>query len=149
MFGSHLTLDLYGCEKETLSSSEKIFQLLNELPAVVGMHKFSEPQISVIPAQPNSFDKGGLTGFVILVESHIAIHTFPADGFASLDIFSCKFFKEEKAITFVTEILGAKRYEQNKLERGKTFRKHYPRNVRKAAEIAAAERINGRTSAST
>ncbi len=149
MFGSHLTLDLYGCNPETLGNSEKIFQLLNELPAIVNMHKFSEPQLTQIPEQPNSFDKGGLTGFVILVESHISVHTFPTDSFASLDIFSCKFFKEMKAISYIVELLGAKRYEQNKLERGKTFRKHYPRNVRKAAEIAAAERINGRTSVST
>lgn len=140
MFGSHLTLDLYGCDKETLGNSEKMFQLLSELPAVVHMHKFSEPQVSVIPVQQGSFDKGGITGFVILVESHISIHTFPADGYASLDIFSCKFFKEEKAILYVVEILGAKRYEKNKLERGRTFRKHYPRSVVKAAAVAASER---------
>ncbi|MBI2143205.1 adenosylmethionine decarboxylase [Candidatus Woesearchaeota archaeon] len=140
MFGPHLTLDLYGCDKEKLNDYNYIHKMLNEMPEMLGMHKFSAPQLTPIPAQANSFDKGGLTGFVILVESHIAIHTFPVDGFASFDIFSCKYFSEDTATKYLMEKLGAKRVELNRLERGRDFVKHYPRNVQKAAVIANKER---------
>ena len=94
-FGPHLTLDLYGCDKKKLNDHELLFKLLDELPGKIGMHKFSEPIVHLIPPRENSFDQGGVTGFVILVESHISIHTFPADGFASIDIFSCKSFNSK------------------------------------------------------
>ena len=140
MFGPHLTLDLYGCNKEKLEDYDFIFRVLDEMPEMLGMHKFSTPQLTKIPIQPNSFDKGGLTGFVILVESHIAIHTFPADAFASFDIFSCKYFSEENATRYLMEKREAKRAEKNMIERGREFVKHYPRNVQKAAGIVRKER---------
>jgi len=141
MFGPHLTLDLYGCDKKKLNDHSFIFSMLSDMPEMLGMHKFAAPQLTDIPAQPNSFDKGGLTGFVILVESHLSIHTFPADSFASMDIFSCKYFSEDNAIKYTMEKLGATRVEVNRIERGRDFVKHYPRNVQKAAEIAKNERI--------
>ncbi len=140
MFGPHLTLDLYGCDKEKLNNFEFVYTILSEMPEMLGMHKFAAPQLSKIPAQPNSFDKGGLTGFVILIESHLAIHTFPNDGYASFDIFSCKYFSEDSAIKYLMEKLGSQKVEVNRLERGREFVKHYPRNVHKSAEIAKKER---------
>ena len=140
MFGPHLTLDLYGCDKKKLDDYDFIYRVLDQMPELLGMHKFSTPQLTKIPIQPNSFDKGGLTGFVILVESHIAIHTFPDDGFASFDIFSCKYFSEETATKYLMERLDAKRIEKNMIERGREFVKHYPRNVQKASVIANKER---------
>jgi S-adenosylmethionine decarboxylase len=141
MFGPHLTLDLYGCDKDKLMNHDFIFGMLNEMPEMLGMHKFAAPQLSDIPSQKNSFDKGGLTGFVILVESHLSIHTFPADQYASFDIFSCKYFSEDNAIKYLMEKLGAERVEINRIERGRDFVKHYPRNVQRAATIAKNERI--------
>ena len=140
MFGPHLTLDFYGCDKDKLNDYDFVYRILNEMPEMLGMHKFSSPQLTKIPIQQNSFDKGGLTGFVILVESHLSIHTFPGDGFASFDIFSCKYFSEEEAIQYLVERLEAKRVEKNRIERGRDFVKHYPRNVHKAATIAKKER---------
>lgn len=141
MFGPHLTLDLYECDKDKLNDRDYVYKILNEMPEMLGMHKFSAPQLTEIPAQPNSFDKGGLTGFVILVESHLSIHTFPGDRFASFDIFSCKYFSEDNATKYLMEKLGAKKVELNRLERGRDFVKHYPRNVQKAAVIASKERM--------
>ncbi len=140
MFGPHLTLDLYGCDKKKIDDYDYVYTILDEMPEMLGMHKFSTPQLTKIPIQPNSFDKGGLTGFVILIESHLSIHTFPNDGFVSFDIFSCKLFSEESAISYLMERLGAKRVERNRIERGRDFVKHYPRNVQKAASIVQKER---------
>ena len=141
MFGPHLTLDLYGCDKEKLNDAGFILSILNDMPNELGMNKFSEPQITKVPSQgTESFDKGGVTGFVILVESHMAIHTFPEDGYASFDIFSCKDFDVNYATEVLMKKLGAAKVEKNFIVRGKEFVKHYPRSVEKAAEIAYRER---------
>ncbi len=141
MFGPHLTLDLHGCDKEKLADRDFIYKVLDELPRQLGMNKFSEPQVTEVPEQgENSFDRGGITGFVILIESHMSIHTFPADGYASFDIFSCKDFDTSYASKLLMQTLGAKKVEKNFIVRGKEFVKHYPRSIEKAAEISYRER---------
>lgn len=141
MFGPHLTLDLHGCDKEKLADRDFIYKVLDELPRQLGMNKFSEPQVTEVPAQgENSFDRGGITGFVILIESHMSVHTFPADGYASFDIFSCKDFDTSHASKLLMKTLGAKKVEKNFIVRGREFVKHYPRSIEKAAEISYRER---------
>jgi S-adenosylmethionine decarboxylase len=144
MFGPHLTLDLYGCDKEKLSDYSHIYKLLDELPELIGMNKFSAPHLSKIPKRENSFDQGGLTGFVILVESHISIHTFPADSFASVDVFSCKHFDAKFASKYLTKHLGATKVEFDVKRRGREFVKHYPKSVKKAGIIASHERVKAK-----
>jgi len=141
MLGPHLTLDLYGCNKKKLADSSFIHSILSETPEELGMNKFSEPQVTDVPGQGHdSFDRGGMTGFVILVESHMTIHTFPEDGYASFDIFSCKDFDKKYAVELLMKKLEAKRVETNFIIRGKEYVKHYPRAEEKAAEIAFSER---------
>ena len=140
MFGPHLTIDLYGCDKEKLNDIQHIRQILDQMPGKLGLNKFSEPQITKIPDRENSFDRGGLTGFVIIVESHISVHTFPEEKFASFDIFSFKEFDTEYACNELMKLLGAEKSEKNFIIRGKEFVKHYPRNMQKATEIAHNER---------
>ena len=149
MFGPHLTLDLYGCDKDKLADREFVFKVLNEMPDELDMNKFSDPQITEVPSPgPDSFDRGGITGFVILIESHMTIHTFPEDGYASFDIFSCKDFDTKLASNILMKRLGATKVETNFLTRGKEFVKHYPRAIPKAAEVAFRERTQVRTNSS-
>lgn len=144
MFGPHLTLDLYGCDKEKLDDHSHIYKLLDELPELIGMHKYSSPHLTKIPKRENSFDQGGLTGFVILVESHISIHTFPADRFASVDVFSCKHFDAKFAVDYLVKHLGATKVEYDVKRRGRDFVKHYPRSIVKAEVISSYERIKAK-----
>ncbi|TAL46723.1 adenosylmethionine decarboxylase [archaeon] len=140
MFGPHLTLDLYGCNPAKLSDPKFIYKLLDEFPEVIGMHKISKPSVTDFPGNPNSFDKGGVSAFVLITESHISIHTFTADKFASVDIFSCNPFNIDKATKCLMEMLGAKKAERNFIERGKGFVKHYPKDVKKSKDIVVRER---------
>ena len=53
------------------------------------MRKLAEPMIYF--AKGNDIkDPGGWSGFVVIEESHISIHTFPARGFLSADVYTCK-----------------------------------------------------------
>ncbi len=141
-FGPHLTLDLYGCSKKRLFDAELVANILDELPEVVGMHKICSPQVTVCPERENSFDKGGISAFVLIAESHMTIHTFPADGFASIDVFSCKPFDMDKATSYLLDRFEAKKAERNVIHRGKEFVKHYPKSIPKVNDIVDKERKN-------
>jgi S-adenosylmethionine decarboxylase len=140
MFGPHLTLDLYHCNKEKLNDAKLITKLLVDFPEFIGMHRISEPQVTVHHGKPESFDRGGISAFVLLAESHVSIHTFPSDKFASVDIFSCKEFDLDKAQDFLMKTFEAKEAEKNLIMRGKNYVKHYPRNISKSHKIVQKER---------
>ncbi len=82
-------LDGYQGDPEKLNNKELVLKSLTELPELLGMHNLSDPEVYF--AESNDLkDPGGWSGFVVIVESHISIHTFPARGFASIDAFTCK-----------------------------------------------------------
>ncbi len=133
MFGPHLTLDCYECKKEKLKDVDFIKSILENLPEVLGLHKLS-------PAIVNSYERPtpGVSGFIIISESHISIHTFVEEQFAAIDIFSCKEFDLEKAIDFLVKAFQPKKFEKKFMKRGK----HYPIEIRRALQLNAKERRN-------
>ena len=139
-FGPHLTLDLHGCDKKKLADREFIYNLLDELPSIIGMHKISMPQVSHFIGNPmgnkNSFDQGGVSAFVLIAESHITIHTFAMQGSAFIDIFSCKHFDVDKAIDYLVKKFSAKKVEKNLFDRGLEF----PKSVELVKPIVVSER---------
>jgi S-adenosylmethionine decarboxylase len=139
--GPHLTLDLYGCNREKLHDFSFIYKILDELPSKIGMHKISAPSVSFFSGNPlgksDSFDQGGISGFVLIAESHITIHTFVVQEFASVDIFSCKKFDVKKAEEYIVRALEAKKIEKNLFDRGKEF----PKDVKLAEPIVLDERM--------
>lgn len=135
-FGPHLTLDLYSCDESILNDEEFIFNFLNELPEMIGMHKISLPQVTKYHGRPGSFDKGGISAFVLIAESHISIHTFVEQKHAFIDIFSCNDFDLEKAEKHIMDSFNPKKIDRNLFSRGLEF----PKKVAVAKEIVDAER---------
>lgn len=88
-FGEHLTYDGYGGEYDALDCRETVVHALNDLVAALGMTLLGGPDVYRAPANDKK-DPGGWTGMVVLQESHISIHTFPARGFISADVYTCK-----------------------------------------------------------
>lgn len=126
MFGPHLTLDLYGCNKKKLKEVGFVYSFLDEMPGMVGMTKIMPPYtFSYSGLKPEDW---GVSGIVLIAESHISIHTFPEKGYASVDIFSCKDFDTEAACDIIVSKLEAKTYEKNFFQRGRHFPKDQWRN---------------------
>lgn len=120
IFGKHLTIDAYGCDYEVLNSMDANFKLLDELPGKIAMHKITTPY--VIRAVPNDIkDCGGVSGFVMIAESHIAIHTFPAKKYLTMDLYSCSNFEEKNVLKIVKETYGYERVETHVIRRGLKF----------------------------
>ncbi len=121
MFGYHLILEGYDTPKKNLSSVGHLYQVLDEYPAKIKMTKIMPPHVQqhLSPGDPI----WGVSGFVIIAESHIAIHTFPEKNFISLDVFSCREFDTEVAIEYAVKEFGITRYKSNVFSRGEDYPK--------------------------
>jgi S-adenosylmethionine decarboxylase len=133
-FGLHMTLDGYGCSPERLANLDAIYEFLEHCPDLIAMTKIMPPY--VFKYHGKVAEDWGLSGFVLIAESHISIHTFPDRGYLSLDIFSCKDFDYNQAVAYVTEVFGIARHELNLLDRGLEF----PREVRTVERLLRQER---------
>ena len=80
--GTHLLADFYGVDSARLVASADIDALLRAGAIAAGAR--------ILHSHFHSFgDAMGVTGVVLLAESHISIHTWPEYGFAAADIFMC------------------------------------------------------------
>lgn len=123
------------CNPRKLSDLSFIYNLLDELPDVISMHKITAPYTFIYRPRDNPAE-WGISGFVIIAESHVSIHTFPDRGHAFVDIFSCKQFDLNKAMNYVVSNLEARRADKKLSARGK----EYPREVMDARQIVARSR---------
>ena len=118
-FGPHLTLDLIGCPKEVLQNYDLHFKLLKDLPTMIGMTPITQPY--VFPYSGLVPEDRGITGIVIIAESHLSIHSFEEKGYTFIDMFSCKPFDVEKAEKYILDLFKPNKVERNLIERGKNF----------------------------
>lgn len=88
-FGVHLMLDGYGASKGLLEDADALRALLESLPREMGMHTICDPVV-VSVGPKNRKDPGGLSGFVLIAESHLSFHTFPDRGFVTIDVYTCQ-----------------------------------------------------------
>lgn len=114
--GNHLVLDCYGCDKKKINNKGVICDMLKELPELIGMKRISKPHIINYKAEQEP--ESGITGFVLLAESHISIHTYPKKGYFAFDIFSCKEFDVNNAVDYVKGKFGAKKIKKDVVKRG-------------------------------
>ncbi len=114
-------IDGYGGNREKLNDRELVLKCLDELPELTGMGKLSKPEIYYAKGNGGK-DPGGWSGFVIIIESHISIHTFPARGFFTADVYTCKNGMDTKFIVeYFTRQFGLQDIEQNFIKRGTRY----------------------------
>lgn len=120
-FGEHLTLDGYGGSYEKLDDCDLVLRCLRELPERLGMHTLSDPVVYAAPDNQIK-DPGGWSGFVVIAESHISIHTFPRRRFVSIDAYTCKNGMDvDIAIAYFKERFELEETETNFVIRGKKY----------------------------
>jgi S-adenosylmethionine decarboxylase len=109
---THVMLDVYGVDFDTLNNPDMISEILTSAAATAGMHPLAEPAVYRYPSQ-------GLTVFLPIRESHFAIHTYPEYGYASIDIVSCALAERaQRAGDHVVERLGGEQVEGELVYRG-------------------------------
>ena len=108
--GRHVISELWGCDFEKLNNLVEIEQIFVDAALrsgaevrEVAFHKFA-PQ--------------GVSGVVIISESHLTIHSFPEHGYASIDVYTCGDMDPNIAANYIAEALGAETRENIELPRG-------------------------------
>lgn len=87
-FGVHFMVDGYEAPPEVLRDRESLEIALREIPIKMGMYTISKP-IIVEVGPNNKKDPGGISGVVLIAESHLSFHTFPKRGFVTIDMYTC------------------------------------------------------------
>lgn len=101
--GTHCVLELYDCPAMRLNDAAGILQSLREAA--------HQAQAQLLREVCHQFQPQGVTAFVLLAESHIAIHTWPAQGYAAVDVFTCSpNTQPERACAYLVDVLEAGRH---------------------------------------
>jgi len=109
--GTHLLVELKACDPK----------LLNDLPSIEGaMHAAaSAAGATVVSSQFHNFGPQGVSGVLVLAESHISVHTWPEHGYAAVDIYTCgPDCKPALAHKLLAEVLQASSVEVLEIKRG-------------------------------
>jgi len=109
--GRHVLAEIYGCNFDVLNDINKVEEIMVNAALEAGaevrevvFHKFS-PQ--------------GVSGVVVISESHLAIHTWPELGYAAVDVFTCgDKVNPWDACNFLAENFGAESVDAKETQRG-------------------------------
>lgn len=112
--GYHTIWDVYGCDPEKVSWVEPVRTLLHGIVDKV--------QLGCVTESYKQFEPVGVTGFILLEESHISIHTWPEHNYAAIDIFSCKNFDVTAIDTFIKEYLETELLSTRMIARGESYK---------------------------
>ena len=79
--GTHLLLELKECNSKTLGNLEFVQETLKNAAL--------EAKATIVEVAFHEFSPFGISGMVVIAESHLAIHTWPEYGYAAVDVFTC------------------------------------------------------------
>jgi S-adenosylmethionine decarboxylase len=120
-FGLHLMIDGYQGEEKKLDNKKLVEKMLGELPGKLNMQIVMGPVVRHIKGNDKK-DPGGYSGFVVIAESHISIHTFPARKFVSADVYTCTDVLNKKyVLSYFKKAFGLKSIEVNFVKRGTRY----------------------------
>lgn len=108
--GTHVLLDLHGCPSERLEHPEESERILLAAAAAMGA--------TVISYDFHAFSPHGVSGVVVIAESHLTVHTWPEHGYAAVDVFSCGVVDLEAGVRQLAEGYGAGRIARREFSRG-------------------------------
>jgi S-adenosylmethionine decarboxylase len=111
----HVIIDGYGGDPDQLSDENEVGVVLDRYPEMMGMTKITQPK--VIRYNGTKPEDWGVSGYVMIAESHIALHTFPERRLVWADIFSCKDFDATAVLEDLKQRFGLEQMDVTTLER--------------------------------
>ncbi|MGB3801585.1 MAG: adenosylmethionine decarboxylase [Lewinella sp.] len=109
--GVHILLELHECPAERLRLPADSERILLAAAAAMGA--------TVVESRFHAFSPHGVSGVVVIAESHLTVHTWPEYGYAAVDVFSCGDLDLEAGLTVLREGYGAADTEQRTFRRGR------------------------------
>lgn len=109
--GKQVLLELYNCEHELLNDSELIATIMVKAAEIA--------KATVVQKFFHHFSPFGVSGTVVIAESHINIHTWPEYNYIAIDIFTCgEELQPEVACAFLAESFKATSHSMSVMNRG-------------------------------
>jgi len=109
--GHHYIVEASGCDPDIIGSVSKVQKILVKAAQIAGATVWAESF--------NKFSPKGVSGVVVISESHISTHTWPEYGYGALDIYTCgDDVDPEKAINYAVEAFGASTSHMTEITRG-------------------------------
>lgn len=110
--GEHHIIELYNCNTHDLDNLEKIEHALLEAANIAGA--------TIIDSRFHKFSPQGVSGVVVIAESHLSIHTWPEVGYAALDLFTCNRDMEiKKALEMLRSVFRPEKMDVCTILRGR------------------------------
>ncbi len=110
--GTHVLVELRDCKADALDDLSAVESALIDAARRIGA--------TILGHAFHQFSPQGVTGVVVIAESHICIHTWPEHGYAAVDIFTCGDTTYlEEAIQLIAEAFGSQEQSMVKLMRGR------------------------------
>ena len=109
--GRHLLLELFDCDPDAITNLEAVKNALVEAA--------KRAQATIVDVVFHEFNPFGISGVVVIAESHLSIHTWPEYRYAAVDIFSCgDVLNPEVAANYLVEQFAAERTSVVDVQRG-------------------------------
>ncbi len=109
--GNHLIIELYDCKTDIINDLRKIEEILIKSVNLSGAE--------IIKPVFHKFNPHGVSGVVVIAESHFSIHTWPEYGYCAVDIFTCgDTIDSHKALTYMRKAVDAKSISVVETKRG-------------------------------
>jgi S-adenosylmethionine decarboxylase len=110
-YGDHYLVDLHGCDVALIADAKPTEEALLSAANRCGS--------TIIEYHFHQFSPHGVSGVILIAESHISVHTWPENGFVAVDIFtSGEVMRPEVAIRMLEEAFSADRVDVMKVARG-------------------------------
>ena len=110
--GTHLLCEFYDCDSQKIDDIELVKE------ALIGAAK--ECNVTILGNNFHKFSPQGVSGVIVIAESHISIHTWPEHCYAAVDFFTCsEVCNIELIIDYLKNIFSSKRTETQKIKRGR------------------------------
>lgn len=109
--GKHAIAEFYECNVNLLDNVEKIEELLTNAAIECGA--------TIVEKCFHRFSPYGVSGVVIIAESHISVHTWPEYAYAAVDLFTCgASCNTKRAYDYLVKAFNSKKSSYNELQRG-------------------------------
>ena len=106
----HVLAELYECDNTVLDDVPTIRRQMLAAAHLIGA--------TVVGEVFHRFSANGVSGVVVIAESHLSIHTWPESGYVAIDIFTCSQLDPIPGIGFLAEAVGAREYRLQEILRG-------------------------------
>jgi len=108
--GIHYLAEFFDCDRARIDDAAYIEQIMIDATKLSGA--------TMIRPLFHQFSPQGVSGVIVIAESHFAIHTWPEHGYTAVDLFSCSDFDYRAALNHIRTTIGARYHTIARVRRG-------------------------------